>query len=354
MSHEFDSGFTVREPAWHGLGLTLDDHPDNWADARKYAGLLWEPAEDVIYRRIRIDAESAALIPGVIPTDDPEVFMAPLSNHKLITRNDSGAELSVQRTEFPLIHHATMGEILDAVADEAGATFKFETAGSLQGGRKVWALARLDEPFQIPGDPSLTFPYFALTNAHDGEGACRVIPTQVRIVCQNTWKAADSEANRHGYEVVIRHAGNVEARIEQAMVSLRNSREAAKSYAAEMTHLAGLNYSDEILATFLEAFIPTPEPGTFDAAWLPADRATKRNICRRMLAESPTLAPLPDTAYKLVQLTGEYLDHLRRLPSDEVERKDVYLKRTLLGHGPGDGIKADMINVARELCTVGV
>jgi phage/plasmid-like protein (TIGR03299 family) len=351
MAHNFDTGFTVRTPAWHGLGVTLDEYPDSWAEARKHAGLIWEPAEDVIYRRVRIDAETAALIPGVVPTGDPEVWMAPLANHKLITRNDSGAELSVQRTEWPIIHHSTMGDLLDAVADEAGASFRFETAGSLQGGRKVWALARLDEPYQIPGDDSLTFPYFAMQNAHDGEGACRIIPTQVRIVCQNTWQLASTEADRHGFEVVIRHIGDPTERIEQAKATLSNARAAAANYANLMTDLAGLNYTDGVVETFLERMIPTPELAT---PRLIAERDERRNLCRAMLAQSPTLAPLPDTAYKLVQLVGEYTDHLRGLPeNDDAKRKDVYLRRVMFKAGPGSQIKADVIDCARELCTEG-
>lgn len=345
MAHNFDTGFTVRTPAWHGLGLTLDEYPDNWDDARRAAGLLWEPAEDTIYRRVRIDLASAPA--GSMATADPDVCMVPLTEHKLIARDDTGAELSVQRTEWPIIHHGTMGDLLQSVAAEAGTAFKFETAGSLQGGRKVWALARLDEPFTIPGDNSATYPYFALQNAHDGQGACRIIPTQVRIVCQNTWQLASEYAT---FEVVIRHVGNVAERVEQAKGTLAQARAAAQAYQLTMTDLAGLNYDDAVLATFLHEFIPTPEGAT---KVMQQQRADKRNLCRRLLAESPTLAELPRTGYQLVQLAGEYLDHARQLPTGD-NRRDVYLSRTVLGTGNGNAVKANVVNLARQLCTVGV
>jgi phage/plasmid-like protein (TIGR03299 family) len=351
MAHNFDTGFTVRTPAWHGLGITLAEHPDNWDEARRAAGLLWEPAEDVIYRTVRLDGPTARTIDGAIATADPELWMVPLREHKLIKRDDTGAELSVQRTDYRVINHGTMGQLLDEVAKEAGTAFKFETAGSLQGGRKVWALARLDEPFTVPGDDSATYPYFALQNAHDGEGACRIIPTQVRIVCQNTWQLASDKAT---FEVVIRHAGNVDDRIEQAKGTLAQARQAAASYRTTMTELAELRYDDAVLATFLEHFIPTPE-GALATPRRMEMRAEHRNLCRRLLADSPTLAPLPDTAYKLVQVAGEYLDHARQLPvEDEAKRRDVYLKRTLLGGGDSNAHKAGVVSLARELCTVGV
>jgi phage/plasmid-like protein (TIGR03299 family) len=345
VAHQFDTGFTVRIPAWHGLGNVLGDAPATWAEARDAAGLLWEPAEDVIYRRVRIDLASAPA--GSLATADPDVVMVPLAEHKLIQRNDTGAELSVQRTAYPIIHHATMGDLLEVLAAEAGTALSFDSVGSLQGGRKVYAVARLDEPFQVPGDSSATYPYFALQNAHDGEGACRIIPTQVRIVCMNTWQLASTQAT---YEVVIRHQGNVDQAVEAAKLSLASGRAAAAEYRTTMTELAGLRYDDAVLATFLERFIPTPEGAT---ERLLVERADRRNLCRAMLAESPTLAELPPTAYQLVQLVGEYTDHLRKLPTDTVQRQEIYLRRTMLGDGDGARTKAAVVGLARELCTVG-
>lgn len=351
MAHQFDTGFTVRTPAWHGLGNVLADYPEDWASAREAAGLLWEPAEEPIYRKVRgVFAADDVLPAGAFRVRGGAV-MVPMTDHKLIKRDDTGAALSVQRTEYPLIHHVSMGDVLDSVAAEAGTAFRFETAGSLQGGRKVWALARLDEPYQVPGDDSATYPYFAMQNAHDGQGACRIIPTQVRIVCANTWRAADADADHHGFEVVIRHAGNVAERIEEAKTTLSRARAAAAAHKATMTDLTGYRYDDAVLAAFLEVIFPTPEGGT---ERLIEDRAAKRTLCRRMLTESPTLAPLPNTAYKLAQLVGEYTDHLRKLPADPTRRADVYLRRTMFHEGDGATIKAGTITLARDLCRAGV
>lgn len=349
--HEFETGFTVRTPAWHGLGTVLTEAPASWDEARLAAGLLWEPAEDVIYRRVLVPA-GTQLPEGAIVTgeqaDGSRWVMAQLVHHKLIKRDDTQAELSVQRTDYPLIHHGTMGDLLDSFAKEAGATFKFDTAGSLQGGRKVYAVCRLDEPYTIPGDTSPTYPYIAMQNAHDGEGACRIIPTEVRIVCMNTWRMASDQAR---YEVVIRHIGDTAERVEQAKEGLAMARTASADYREQMTELAGLRYDDAVLATFLEHVFPTPEGGTDR---LVADRAEKRTLAKAMLTHSPTLAELPPTAYKLVQMVGEYADHIRQLPTDPDRRKDVYLKRTMFHQGEGAGIKLATINLARELCSSGV
>src|ERR1044072_1095622 len=55
MSHDFTSGLSVHEVPWHGLGEVLDDYPESWAEARKIAGLEWEPAMEPVYaKQIRI------------------------------------------------------------------------------------------------------------------------------------------------------------------------------------------------------------------------------------------------------------------------------------------------------------
>lgn len=51
MPAYFDTGFVVREPAWHGLAPVLDDYIDNWPDARKAAGLDWDPVAAPAYAR---------------------------------------------------------------------------------------------------------------------------------------------------------------------------------------------------------------------------------------------------------------------------------------------------------------
>ena len=38
MGHYFDSGFFVREPAWHGLGAVLPDWPGTFEEARELSG----------------------------------------------------------------------------------------------------------------------------------------------------------------------------------------------------------------------------------------------------------------------------------------------------------------------------
>ena len=346
MSAYFDTGFSVRTPMWHRQGNVLDSYPENWDEARMAAGLMWEPTylDLFVPRSIPVgDPVPDGAVPMGASLDGRQTWHVPVDGHRAIARDDTMDVLATPTDSFELIYHSQMGELLDAYTAawrKAGANVKFETAGSLRGGRMVWALVYLDEPFTVPGDDSETYPFAALLNAHDGTAACKLLPTSVRIVCWNTWNAAAAQGDRTGNQVVIRHSGDVNARIEDAKASLATMRDDAKEWQMLATDLAGINVDDAIVRTFLEEFIPTPENATERTR---NARAERQATFMALYNESPTCAAVHGTAYGLVQAAGEYLDHLRPFQS-----ADTYLARTMFKPEP---IKAGVIKLVRELAT---
>lgn len=65
-----------------------------------------------------------------------------------------------------------------------GEGVRYETAGSLQRGKKVWLLARMPQDYIITGER--ISPYLVFSNIHDGSGAIKVALTPIRVVCNNT------------------------------------------------------------------------------------------------------------------------------------------------------------------------
>ena len=55
----------------------------------------------------------------------------------------------------------------------------YETAGALQGGRRVWILAKLPQRYIISGDE--VTPYLVFMNSHDGTGAIKAAMTPIRV-----------------------------------------------------------------------------------------------------------------------------------------------------------------------------
>ena len=137
---------------------------------------------------------SVYAVTGINP--DGTEHYEPIEGWKSIARSDTGAVLSLNKNTYTVIDHGEMGEIVEAVL--AQPNVKWETAGVIDSGRAVWCLAFLDEPITLPGDDSLTLPYLAITNRHDGTAACALRATAVRIVCANTFRAAELEGERTG------------------------------------------------------------------------------------------------------------------------------------------------------------
>lgn len=324
MPANVESMFSVREMPWHREGTILADYPGDWNQARKLAGLDWDPVSTSVYA-----------IAGINP-DGTEHYQ-PVEGWKAVSRSDTGAVLSVNKDTYTIIDHGEMGEIVEAVL--AQPNVKWETAGVLDGGRSVWCLALLDEPVQLAGDDSETLPYLAITNRHDGTAACALRATAVRIVCANTFRAAELEGERTGATFSFIHRSSWRTRIEEARRAVTGARAEIRRYTELAQELLGIPITPRQRELFVTEFIPLPPQG------LVTDRVA-RNVeeartALRMIFESKTTEQVAETGYGLVQAAGEYLDHVRTARSWETR-----LNRTLIRPEP---LKHRALSLIREI-----
>src|SRR5690606_23869429 len=98
----------------------------------------------------------------------------------------------------------------------ADGRVRYETAGALDEGRKVFILVRIGEDFLIAGSDAVT-PYALVTNSHDGSSGLGVKLVSTRVVCENTMNIALREK---GERIGIRHTASAEANIESAAKAL--------------------------------------------------------------------------------------------------------------------------------------
>ncbi len=325
MTAYFESGFSVRVPMWHGLGTVLDDYPTDWTDARKKAGLEWEP---------RL----------VLPYQQRGEDFVPVTTHRLVERDDNHEVLGIVSDQYSLISHKQMGEIVEAILG-ADINVRFETAGSIKNGAAVWCLVYLDEPFTVGRDDSQSLPFLALLNAHDGTGACKVIYTRVRIVCWNTYQAADAEATRSGAAYTFRHTGDVASRIEEAKNAIAGLRAGVTEWGEEAAELVSLNIDDPRVEWFLSEFIPMP------AADVVSDRVRAniekaRGLFRNFYFDSITCDAHRGTALGLVDAATEYLDHARSF-----RNSDSRIGRSLLRAEP---LKIKAVGLARRAAAASI
>ncbi|MGW4805036.1 DUF932 domain-containing protein [Kitasatospora sp. NPDC004272] len=163
----------------------------------------------------------------------------------------------------------------------------------------------LNEPIQLPGDDSLTLPFLAVTNRFGLAGGCTLRATAVRIVCGNTFRAAELEGERTGTAYSFIHKRNWREHLEEAREAIIGARREFKEYEELATELLGIHVTAKQRELFLREFIPMPPEG------LVTDRVARnvdeaRKAVRDILA-SPTTAPIAESAYGLVQAAGEYL-----------------------------------------------
>lgn len=332
MSDYFESGFTVREPAWHGKGYVADRYPNDWEEAREWAGLTWEPEARPLYTMVEPERDT-----GDLPI--PPVY-AELPAFRQIVRNDTGATLGVVSNYYEVITHEQMGEVVEAIL--AMPNVKYETAGAIQEGRGVWALAYLDEPITLPGDTSVTLPYLALLTRHDGTGALKALSTSVRIVCANTWSAAETESGRNGTAFTFSHSKQWRDRLEEAKETITGVRRDFAAYREFAEQMLKVRVTHEQTEDFIKAFIPSPPEGLISQRV--QNNVEEARTTMRVILAGPTSEGIAGSAFGLVQAAGEYLDHYRSFRT-----QDSYYARQLLRPEP---LKAKAAQIVRELVGV--
>jgi len=359
MSHLVEKMFSVRQMPWMGLidGVSvLGEYPGTWAEARVPAGLQWEPIADNVYRKTGTKRfEVPQLEPYGMDTNgdvlykirEVEVVEVPEiehnADHKHIVRSDTGKILAVNGKGYTIIDNTEMGRILEAVLGTS-SNVKYETAGCLDGGKMVWALAMLDEPIQLPGDNSETYPYMAITNRHDGTGACTLRATAVRIVCANTFAASEAEGERSGATFSFRHSKNWKDHVEDAKLAVTGARTQMQRYVELATDLLATPFNETQRERFITAFIPTPPAGAVTERVMGNVIESQDRLRKLFLSE--TTIHVAHTAYGAFQAAGEYLDHLRGARSVETR-----FKRTMISPEPG---KAKALKLVREIVAAGV
>ena len=187
MAAEVESMFYTREKPWHGLGTRVEDAPSS-KDALRLAGLDWRVVQEPIYKRGR------EKIPG----------------YRANIRDSDRKVLGVVSDRYKIVQNEEAFSFTDALL---GKGVRYETAGSLQEGRKVWLLARLPQEYIMSGER--ISPYLVFSNTHDGSGAVKVALTPIRVVCNNTLNLALDTARRSWSMI---HTGNIKDKIKDCLL----------------------------------------------------------------------------------------------------------------------------------------
>lgn len=172
MAHLVEQMFSVKETPWHGLGHIVQEAP-NSEEALKIAGLDWSVSKRPVY------------------VADTNGIQVELEGYKAITRDSDNQVYNVLSDNYEPLQNKEAFTFFDQFVENKLA--RYETAGSLDQGRKVWILASINkDPIKIGANDDV-LKFLMLSNAHDGTMAVRVGFTPIRVVCANTLRLAHDD-----------------------------------------------------------------------------------------------------------------------------------------------------------------
>lgn len=294
MSANVESMFYVREAPWHGLGNRVEQAL-NSQEALKQAELDWT----VIQSPIQTNAQME--IPG----------------YKANIRATDQRVLGVVTDRYKIVQNHEAFAFTDGLLGEG---VKYETAGSLQNGKKVWLLARLPEDFIILGDN--VSPYLVFSNSHDGSGSIKVAMTPIRVVCQNTLNLALNNAQRIWTTI---HKGDMKTKLEEAKKTLLLAEFYMDKLGKEAEHLSKIKLPDHKATKYIDMLIPMPDDPS---------KLQERNIhhlrgdMKLRYFEAPDLDHVGKNAYRFINAVSDFATHSKPLRETATFKENLFMKTT--------------------------
>jgi phage/plasmid-like protein (TIGR03299 family) len=154
----------------------------------------------------------------------------------------------------PLQNHQAFDFFREFV--EAGH-MTMETAGSLQGGKRVWVLAKTNDSFEVvKGD--VVDKYFLFSNPHEYGKCIDIRVTPIRVVCMNTLTMA--LARSHDVMARINHCNVFNP--EEAKRILGIATEKTEAYEGAAKLLAKKRATDVAIVEYLNSVFPSNKKGS--------------------------------------------------------------------------------------------
>ncbi len=250
MTANVENMFSVKQTPWHGIGTVLDDAPTT-EEGIKLAGLDWDVLPRSIFykeeRKVSNDEGGVDLVKEEVGLDDfGQVFI----------RSDNRLVLGMVGPRTTPLQNSEAFKFFDPFLEQKLASL--ETAGSLDEGRKVWVMAKLNSPnSEITKDDEVA-KFVLLSNSHDGTTAVRVGFTPIRVVCANTLAAAHS--SKQSELIRVRHNPKVLQNVEKIRDIVNLANEGFEATAEKYRFLASRGINQKDLEKYVRKVFKVDEP----------------------------------------------------------------------------------------------
>lgn len=234
MSHEIEMIDGVAQMAyagqvpWHGLGVEVDNDLTPLQMMEK-AGLDWSVDEVESF----IDYKGEKITTG-------QKSLVRSSDSKILTNVGEGWNPVQNEEAFEFFHEFCMA-----------GDMEMHTAGSLDGGRRVWALAKVNESFDILGGDQVDS-YLLFSNPHKYGCAIDVRFTPIRVVCNNTLTLSLSQNSKN--QVKLNHRTKFDANTVKETLGIAHDKFAKYKDVADI--LASKRFTADSLVQYYNEVFP--------------------------------------------------------------------------------------------------
>lgn len=275
MSANVETMFYAGVKPWHQLGVKVDEALSS-QQAIKMAGLDWT-----------VDAQPIQVVGGQV-----------IDGMKANVRSSDHKVLGVVSDRYKIVQNADAFAFTDILLGEG---VKYETAGSLSSGKRVWLLAKM-ETSKVCGDD--VDPYLVFTNSHDGSGAVKVAVTPIRVVCQNTLTLALSTAKRTWS---TKHCGDIQGKMDDARNTLGFAASYMENLKEEADKLTQVVVLAPQFADFLMKMFPTNSKMSERQV---ANVENQRKAVAEIYNHKDDIQKFHGTAYGVLNAIADHLPHM--------------------------------------------
>jgi len=246
---------SFRQPAWHGLGEVFTEEVSTAEMLKKAKLNNWN---------VRLEDIE---IPSEFDSD---------KNYSFVVRDNPFTKgnkdvLGVVGERYVPLQNEDLFDFADNLLDNGG---RWETAGSIKGGRVVFGALALERETVLDKDgvADKINTYLLVNTSHDGSIAIQASITPVRVVCANTLNLALGNRGRGGsvkQSFKIRHTQTAQGKVAVAREALG----LANAYMDEFSKMANNMIQTEITKAQFDKIVDLAYP-------MPKDDAKKVSITK--------------------------------------------------------------------------
>ena len=262
-----------------------------------------------------------------VPIETVDQKKTAIENYRVTRRVEDNAILGIVKAGFVPIQNAQAFGMFNTVISGKAL---INTAGSLQGGSKVWMLAKMPGAIEVGKNDPIE-KYLLLSNNHDGKRPLQMLFTPVRVVCSNTLAMAlGSGKDKIAPSVSIPHTLSASVRMKDAERVMAHAVKYYERFGDFADYLCNKQLVEEQLKNIIQTVFPPN-----DKMVVTKKMQHHRMTVRRLFDEGKGHDRIDGTAWALINAFGEYADHSLAYKADREDPRGEQMRSIWFGGARG-------------------